>query len=78
MNTCVQVISSGYTYLGAALGSTSFITSFTQQHVNECIQGVSQLSLYAVTQPHASYVAFAHGYMFKWNYNFALLKIFPD
>ena len=70
MGTGVQVTSSGRPYLGAALGSTTFIDSFTEQRVDEWIQGVSRLSSFAETQPHASYAAFAHGYLSKWNYFF--------
>ena len=70
MGTGVQVTSSGHPYLGAALGSTTFIDLFTEQRVDEWIQGVSRLPSFAETQPHASYAAFAHGYLSKWNYYF--------
>ena len=68
--TGVQITSVGCPYLGAALGSISFINDYTQQRVSEWIAGVSHLSLFANTQPHASYSAFTHGYVSKWNYYF--------
>jgi len=68
--TGVQVTSTGHPYLGAALGSTNFTSLFTQQRVSEWIEGVSHLSTFAETQPHASYAAFTYGYLHKWNYYF--------
>ena len=44
--------------------------SLTEQRVDEWIQGVSRLSSFDETQPHASYAAFTHGYLSKWNYFF--------
>ena len=52
------------------MGSISFINDSTQQRVSEWIAGVSCLSSFANTQPHASYSAFTHGYVSKWNYYF--------
>ena len=69
--TGVQITSVGRPYLGAALGSISFINDYTQQRVSEWIAGVSHLSSFANTQPHASYSAFTHGYVSKWNYYFS-------
>jgi len=63
--TGVRITSVGHPYLGAALGSTTFINDLTQQRVNEWIGGVSHLSSFASTQPHASYSAFIHGYVSK-------------
>jgi len=57
-------------HLGAALGSTTFTNLFTQQRVSEWIEGVFRLSTFAETQPHASYAAFTHSYLPKWNYYF--------
>ena len=59
--TGIQVTSDGRPYLGAALDSSSFIKEFTQQRISEWIAGVSRLSHFADTQPHASYSAFTHG-----------------
>jgi len=63
--TGVQITSVGCPYLGVALGSTTFINDLTQQCVNEWIAGVSCLSSFANTQPHASYSVFTHGYVSK-------------
>ena len=68
--TGVQITSVGHPYLGAALGSISFINDYSQQRVSEWIAGVSRLSYFANTQPHASYSEFTHGYVSKWNYYF--------
>ena len=58
--TGIQITTAGRPYLGAALGSTSFTTTYTQQRVSEWIEEISRLSLYAETQPHASHSAFIH------------------
>ena len=48
----------------------SFACEFTKQRVSEWITGVSRLSSFAATQPHASYSALTHGFVSKWNYYF--------
>jgi len=75
--TGVQVTSTGRPYLGAALGSTTFTNLFTQQRVSEWIEGVSRLSTFAGTQPHASYAAFTHGYLPKWKGSSSWLSALP-
>ena len=63
--TGIQITTAGHPYLGAALGSTSITTTYTQQHVSEWIEEIPHLSLYAETQPHASHSAFIHSFASK-------------
>ena len=41
---------------------------YTQTQISQWIHGLPQLSLIAVTQPHAAYAVFVHGLSSKWNY----------
>ena len=66
--TGIQITSAGRPYLGAPLGSEDFVMDYTQTQISQWIQGLSQLSLIAVTQPHAAYAVFVHGFSSKWNY----------
>ena len=66
--TGIQVTSAGWPYLGAPIGSQDFVTDFTQNHVSQWVQGLSQLSSIAVTQPHAAYAVLVHGFSSKRNY----------
>ena len=50
--------------------NAQFLEHNSLMPIDEWIQGVSRLSSFAETQPHASYAAFAHGYLSKWNYFF--------
>ena len=61
-------MSAGQPHLGAPLGSQDFIVYYTQTQISQWIQSLSQLSLIAVTQPHAAYAVFVHGFSSKWNY----------
>ena len=57
----IQITSAGRPYLGAAIGSQDYIRNYTQDHVSQWAQGLSQLSLIAATQPHAAYAVLTHG-----------------
>ena len=63
----IEITSAGQPYLGAALGSSIF-RDYTQDHITEWTQGLSQLSSIAASQPHTAYAAFLHGFSSKWNY----------
>ena len=63
-----QITSAGRPYLGAPIGSPDYITDFTRNRVSQWVQGLSQLSSIAVTQPHAAYAVLVHGFSSKWNY----------
>ena len=77
VGTGIQMTSAGRAYLGAPLGSDSFMAEYTDGQVAEWCDGLSRLAAIADTQPHAAYSAFLHGFLSKWNYFFALLPIFP-
>ena len=62
----IQITSAGWPYLGAAI--QDYIRSYTQDHVSQWAQGLSQLSLIAATQPHAAYAVLTHGFSSKWKY----------
>ena len=47
--------SAGRPYLGAAIDTQDYIRDYTQDHVSQWAQGLSQLSSIAATQPHAAY-----------------------
>ena len=55
----------GRSYLGAAIGSPEYISSYVETKVREWAENLHCLPEIAVTQPHA---AFAHGLMSKWTY----------
>ena len=66
--TGIQITSAGRPYLGAPLGSHDFIADYTRTQISQWVQGLSQLSSVAVTQPHAAYAVLIHGFFSKWNY----------
>ena len=66
--TGIQITSAGRPYLGAPLGSLDFVMDYTETQISQWIHGLSQLSLIAVTQPHAAYAVFVHGLSSMWNY----------
>ena len=66
--TGIQITSAGRPYLGAPIGCPDYITDFTRNRVSQWVQGLSQLSSNAVTQPHAAYAVRVRGFSSKWNY----------
>ena len=60
--TGIQITSAGWSYLGVPFGSQDFITDYTQNRISQWVQGLSQLSSIAVTQPHAAYGVLVHGF----------------
>ena len=58
----------GTRYLGGALGSPSFVTSFVKDKVSTWAKELDLLSDISITHPHAAYAAFSHGFICKWNY----------
>ena len=74
MGTGIQVPSAGRAYLGAPLGSDSFVAKYTDGQVAEWCDGLSCLAAIADTQPPADYfMAFCpSGTIFS-----ALLLIIP-
>ena len=67
-DTGVSITTEGQRYLGAALGSSSFVESYVQNKINGWIQEINQLSVIAQSQPHAAYAAFTHGLSHKWSF----------
>jgi hypothetical protein len=56
-------------YLGAPVGTSSFIKSYVHiKQIAKWIQEIDKISSIATSQPHASYAAFTHGLAGKWNY----------
>ena len=66
--TGIQITSAGRSYLGAPLGCRDFIADYTQDHVSQWVQGLSHLSSFAATQPHAAFAVLVHGFLSKLNY----------
>ena len=73
--TNINVTCSGRPYLGAALGTASYIDQFVAEKIAQWAGEVSLLSAIAITQPHAAYAAFTHGLLSKWSY---LSRILPN
>ena len=67
-NTGVQIISQGKWYLGAALGTASFIEAYVGLQVEKWVLEIEGLASIASSQPHAAYTAFTHGLSTSWNY----------
>ena len=65
-NTCVNITADGRPYLGAAIGSTNYITQYVSCKISTWVHDLQLLSSFAVTQPHAAYSAFTHGLISKW------------
>ena len=64
----INITTEGKRYLGAALGSTSFIEDFVKTKVEEWNVEIERLANVAGSQPQAAYAAFIHGTCSKWKY----------
>ena len=59
-------ISYGRPYLGAPLGTQSHKEEFVCSKVDGWVSHVQSLSQVAMSQPHAAYAAFTHGFSSLW------------
>ena len=66
--TGVTIQPDGARYLGAAIGTPAFVTSYLQQKVEEWSTQVHRLSQYAITEPQAAYSAYVYGLQSKWTF----------
>ena len=57
----IRVTSNGHPYLGAAIGSESYIQSFIADKVKGRSEEITVLARFVESQPHADYCAFTHG-----------------
>jgi len=60
VNTCVNVTTDGRHHLGAAIGSTAYVSQYVSCKINGWVQELQLLSSFAITQPHTAYSAFTH------------------
>ena len=68
MGSGVNITPQGRPYLGAALGSEKFCEQFIASKVSEWNEELTLLAKIATTQPHASFAAFIHGFVYKFTY----------
>ena len=73
--TRVNITNHGRPYLGAAIGTNDFVSTYVKTKVKEWISYIDQLALIAKTQPHAAFSALTHGLSSKWTY---LSRTIPD
>ena len=64
----VNITAEGRPYLGAALGTESYISRYVSQKVQQWCSDLSMLSDIAATQPHAAHAALTHGFSSKWTF----------
>lgn len=74
-STGVKVTPDGRPYLGAAIGSPEYISSYVESKVTEWVATLHRLAEIASTQPHAAFCALTRGLMSKWSY---LSRTIPD
>ena len=71
----VQVTDEGRPYLGAAIGTRSYVENYVRSKVTLWSSQLTNLANLAGTQPHAVYSAIIHGFTSKWTY---LCRTIPD
>ena len=74
-DTNVNVTYEGRPYLGAALGSSTYVNEFVSGKVHQWSKELNLLSVIAASQPHAAFAAYTHGMISKWSY---LSRTIPD
>ena len=62
----VHITYSGKRYFGAALGSQTFVEESVKEEVAKWKDELTCLSSFAVTEHHAAFAAFTHGFMAEW------------
>ena len=74
-DTNVNVTYEGRPYLGAALGSSTYVNEFVSGKVQQWSKELNLLSVIVASQPHAAFAAYTHGMISKWSY---LSRTIPD
>ena len=67
-DTSVNVTSTGHPHLGVALGTSEFTNQFVSKKIDQWTGELKLLSEIAITQPHAAYAAYTHGFSSRWSY----------
>jgi len=65
--TKINITSAGRPYLGAALGTPTYIDQYVAEKVDQWSKELRLLVTIAISQPHAAYAAFTHGFAGKWS-----------
>ena len=65
-DTALNVIADGRPHLGAPIGTAEFMERFIVDKVDNWISEVNTLSSIAMSQPHAAYSCFTHGFISRW------------
>ena len=74
----IRISMEGRPYLGAAIGSDSYVNSFVVEKVKGWSAEVKRLSRFAESQPHAAYCAFTHGLSSRWLFVFRTVPCVCD
>ena len=74
-DTSINITIQGHKYLGAALGSRSFLEERVGENVGEWVNEVTKLAEFTISQPQACYAAFTSGLRHRWTY---FLRTLPD
>ena len=67
-NTDIQLTVEGRPLLGSAIGTKTYLDNYVTSKVKAWSQSLKTLSSFAVTQPHASYAVFTHGFSNLWTF----------
>ena len=67
-DTSITISSDGHRYLGSVIGSDQFVSSYVKEQVVLWQQELHCLSVFAESQPHASFTVLTHGLISKWSF----------
>ena len=73
--TAINVTTEGQKYLGALLGSRSYLEEYVNDKVVGWVNEVKRLAEFAVSPPQACFAAFTFGLKHRWTY---FLRTLPD
>ena len=62
-------------HLGATIGSAQYRDNYVKKTVAEWVSEIETLAKFAVTQPHAAFVALTHGVSSHWTYFLRTIEI---
>ena len=71
----IKITVEGRKHLGAAIGSVNYKNQFVNEKVDIWINEIAVLAKIALTDPHAAYSCFTHGYQQKFNF---VMRTVPD
>ena len=75
VDTDIKMTNTGKRFLGAAIGTRSYVEKFIRNRVSSWMDDINNLPIIGLCQHHTAYLVYTHGLLAKWTY---ISQTIPD